>query len=159
MVGGFAWRGRYIGTIRVVPLGQGLAPCEKILRQHSLLTPELSNSSWEVGRLVLAEEYRSSSPEVLKRCMTLTLINHIQRWEGKNFFAACSPILARLYRRFGFSVLVKDAGQGDDGTFSLIHATAESLTRALADEPQELPQDHPAPILARDRTVAELEPA
>ena len=122
--------GEYIGTIRLLPMNQGFAPCEKLVERHGI-PEELIQDSWEVGRLVLGPQYRSG-PESLKRCLFLTLVHLIEHTEVENLFASCTPLLSRLYRRFGFDVMVKDASQDADGTYSLIHGTVPSVLRALA---------------------------
>ena len=109
---------------------EGVAPCEKLLERHCIPW-ELRDESWEVGRLVLAERYRSG-PESLKRCLFLTLVHLIANTNVENLFASCTPVLSRLYRRFGFSVVVKDASQDAQGSYSLIHGTVPSVLRALA---------------------------
>ncbi len=136
MVGAFSCSDVVIGTIRVIPMNCGLTPCESLLQKQSLLSAQYYEDSWEVGRLVLAPQYRSG-PESLKRCLFLTLLHLMQTTEIKNLFASCSPLLARLYRRFGFSVLVKDACQGETETYSLIHGHAPSVLMALATTDEE----------------------
>jgi hypothetical protein len=123
--------GTFIGSIRLIPMNQGLAPCEKMLQRQSLLPAHCYESSWEVGRLVLAPQYRSS-PEALKRCLFLTLLYLVRTCDIENLFATCSPLLGRLYRRFGFSVIVKDACEGTAESFSLIHGPVPVVLRALA---------------------------
>lgn len=108
----------------------GLAPCEKLVERHAI-PEELQQESWEVGRLVLGQQYRSG-PESLKRCLFLTLVHLIEHTEVENLFASCTPVLSRLYRRFGFDVLVKDASRDAEGTYSLIHGTVPNVLRALA---------------------------
>ena len=130
MVGGFLWQGEFIGTIRLLPMTHGLAPCENLLERHAVDT-DLRHEGWEVGRLVLAPQYRSG-PEVLKRCLYLTLVHLIESTSVENLFASCTPVLSRLYRRFGFSVIVREASQDVNGTYSLIHGTVPSVLRALS---------------------------
>ena len=134
-MGAFLRFGDYIGTIRLLPMDHGLAPCEKLVERHDI-APELREGSWEVGRLVLAPRYRSG-PDALKRCLFLTLVHLIENTEVENLFASCTPLLSRLYRRFGFNVIVKDASREDDESYSLIHGTVPEVLRALAGTPQE----------------------
>jgi hypothetical protein len=108
----------------------GLAPCEKILAGKSV-APELLQGSWEVGRLVLAPEYRTH-PELLKTCFFLTLMRFIAATPEANFFASCNALLSRLYRRFGFSMLLKDAIEISGEAFSLIHGTVPTVAAAVA---------------------------
>jgi hypothetical protein len=130
-VGAFLLHGTFIGSIRLIPMDRGLAPCEAILQRQSLLAASYYEASWEVGRLVLAAQYRST-PEALKRCLFLTLLHLVRTHEIQNLFAACTPILCRLYRRFGFTVIVKNACEGTAGPFSLIHGVVPTVLRALA---------------------------
>jgi hypothetical protein len=122
--------GQTIGTIRLIPMTVGLAPCEKLLDRHEVPW-ELRQESWEVGRLVLGQRYRSG-PESLKRCLFLTLVHLIEHTNVENLFASCTPLLSRLYRRFGFDVLVKDASCDGQGSYHLIHGTVPEVLRALA---------------------------
>lgn len=87
--------------------------------------------AWEVGRLVLAPEFRAG-PDQLKRCLFLTLEHLVDTTDIGNLFASCTALLSRLYRRFGFTVLVKDAAIGPEGTYSLIHGEVPTVFRALA---------------------------
>jgi predicted GNAT family N-acyltransferase len=111
-------------------MDQGLAPCEKLLQRHAI-EEELREQSWEVGRLVLAPRYRSG-PDSLKRCLFLTLLHLIDNTDVENLFASCTPLLSRLYRRFGFDVVVKDASCDAEGSYHLIHGTVPQVLRALA---------------------------
>lgn len=141
MVGAFLRFGEYIGTIRVLPMHQGVAPCDKLVERHGA-PQDLMENSWEVGRLVVDPRYRSG-PEFLRRCLFLTIVDMLQHSELENLFASCTPVLARLYRRFGFRVLVKDACQDADGSYSLIHGHMADVLRALAgnDAERELAED------------------
>jgi hypothetical protein len=93
-------------------------------------------ASWEVGRLVLAPHYRSG-PETLKRCLFLTLVHLVRTTEIENIFASCSPLLSRLYRRFGFSVIAKDVGKESADAFSIIHGEVPTVLHALANSAAE----------------------
>ena len=141
LVGAFQRFGETIGTIRLIPMTHGLAPCEKLLRAHDV-APELQQESWEVGRLVIAPRYRTG-PESLKRCLFLTLLHLIENTEVENLFASCTPLLSRLYRRFGFDILVKDASSDAEGSYHLIHGAVPAVLRALAGsrEERELAED------------------
>ena len=130
-MGAFLCRGTYIGTIRLIPMDRGLASCETVLESQSLLPGHYYQGSWEVGRLVLAPQYRTG-PEALKRCLFLALLYLVRNTDIANLFATCNPILGRLYRRFGFSVLVKNACEGSGETYSLIHGDVPTVLRALA---------------------------
>ena len=56
----------------------------------------------------------------------------IEEYPVANFFATSSPLLSRLYRRFGFSMLVKDACRKDGEIYSLIHGNVPSVRMAVA---------------------------
>lgn len=115
---------------------EGLAPCEKLLDLHHI-PEDLRENSWEVGRLVLGQQYRSG-PESLKRCLFLTLVHLIENTNVENLFASCTPLLSRLYRRFGFNVLVKDASRDGEGNhYALIHGSVPDVLRALSNTPQD----------------------
>lgn len=135
-MGAFQCRGTYIGTLRLIPMDRGLAPCEAMLQGQSLVPAHYYESSWEVGRLVLGPQYRAG-PEALKRCLFLALLYLIRNTEIANLFATCNPVLGRLYRRFGFSVLVKNACEGSGQSYSLIHGAVPTVLRALAGNDEE----------------------
>jgi hypothetical protein len=119
-------------------MNRGLAPCDKLVRQHAI--PEsLLDESWEVGRLVLDPQYRSGF-DSLKRLLFLSLVDILDNHPIENLFASCTPVLSRLYRRFGFSVLVKDASQDAEGSYSLIHGHVPEVLRALAATAEERAQ-------------------
>lgn len=128
-------------------MGAGLAPCEKVLAQGGV-DPALLQGAWEVGRLVLAPDYRTH-PEILKTCFFLTLMRFIEATPEANFFASCNALLSRLYRRFGFSMLLKDAVQAGGESFSIIHGTVPTVRQAVAADrapkPAAVPAGVPAP--------------
>ena len=117
-------------------MNQGLAPCEALLDGQSVLPAHCYDASWEVGRLVLAPQYRAG-PAVLKRCLFVTLMHLLRTTQIDNVFAVCTPVLARLYRRLGCSVIMKDACDGSDGSLSLIHGKACDVLLALASNEEE----------------------
>lgn len=113
-------------------MNQGLAPCDQLLETYGHdIDPDKLDKAWEVGRLVLDPRYRAG-PEFLRRCLFLTIVHTLERYELDNLFASCTPVLGRLYRRFGFKVLVKDASSARDGSYSVIHGTVPDVLRALA---------------------------
>lgn len=95
------------------------------------LAPQGMPGAWEVGRLVLAPEFRAG-PDHLKRCLFLTLEHLVDTTDIADLYASCTPVLSRLYRRFGFTVIAKDACTTGEGSYSLIHGTVPSVYRALA---------------------------
>ncbi|RYY93115.1 MAG: N-acetyltransferase [Comamonadaceae bacterium] len=127
--------GAVFGTVRVLPMNLGLAPCDDVLARQPALPAGIRDAAWEVGRLVLAPDYRAG-PELLRRCLALTLLDIVEHDPVRNIFASCRPVLARLYRRFGYSVLVRDIeGAGGDEPYTLIHGPADAVMRAVCDAP------------------------
>lgn len=110
----------------------GLTLTETLLAQSAALMPSLPPASWEVGRLVLAPEYRSD-PEALTRCLYLSLSYLCRHADARNLYASCSHVLGRLYRRFGFSAFAKDVMlAGTQKSYTLIHGHAPQVLEALA---------------------------
>lgn len=132
-------------------MGEGLAPCEKVLAASGV-DAALLQGAWEVGRLVLAPEYRTH-PEILKTCFFLTLMRFIEATPEANFFASCNALLSRLYRRFGFSMLLKDAVQAGGESFSVIHGTVPTVRQAVAADRAPRPATAVPASAAAARTV------
>jgi hypothetical protein len=152
VVGALMRFGDYIGTIRYLPMDQGLAPCEALLRRHRI-APDPQEMSWEVGRLVLAPQFRSG-PDSLKRFLFLTLVDLLEDAPVEYLFASCTPLLSRLYRRFGFSVVVKEASHDAQGSYSLIRGHVPEVLRALAASREERAQVEA--LLARRERIEAL---
>lgn len=122
----------------------GLTLTETLLAQAASPRISLGKGSWEVGRLVLAPEYRRD-PDALKRCLFLSLSYLCSHTEAQNLYASCSHVLSRLYRRFGFSAFAKDVVlEGTEKSYTLIHGYAPHVLNALCgaklDDPQFLQQ-------------------
>lgn len=134
VVGAFDWAGTVFGTIRVLPMGQGVAPCDGLVERAGSVPAELLENAWEVGRLVLDPAHRGG-PDLLRRCLCLTLAHVMDHTDARHFFASCRPALARLYRRFGMEVIVRDLGgcPGDE-PYCLIHGDVDSIERAIGDD-------------------------
>jgi N-acyl-L-homoserine lactone synthetase len=123
-----------VGTLRFVPLLQGLSPLDSLLAGQ----PErsLASGGWEFGRLVLDPDCRSG-PELVRRSIFLGVDFLAQHTDAEHVFASCTPALARLYRRYGFSVISKgDSTGGAAQGYCLIHGEVAEVLRASADEPQ-----------------------
>jgi len=115
-----------------VPIGSGLTLTEKLLAQPGSPRVTMGKASWEVGRLVLAPEYRSD-PDALKRCLFLSLSYLSRHTEAHDLYATCSHVLSRLYRRFGFSAFAKDVLlEGTEKSYTLIQGYAAQVLDALA---------------------------
>lgn len=123
-----------MGTLRFVPLLQGLSPLDPLVAGQ--VDPALTQRSWEFGRLVLDPECRSG-PELVRRSIFLGVRHLAGRTGAQNVFASCTPAHARLYRRYGFSVLTSKvpAGGGAE-SYCLIHGDVQQVLRAAADVPQ-----------------------
>jgi N-acyl-L-homoserine lactone synthetase len=131
-VGVFDLEDETIGTIRIVPLGYQLTLTEMLLPQLGESAPALSPHDWEVGRLVLAPQFRSDV-EALRHCLHLSLSFARANAPVDCLFANCTHVLARLYRRFGFAPFARDVKlPGTDKTYTLIHGCAAEVEMALA---------------------------
>jgi N-acyl-L-homoserine lactone synthetase len=121
-----------IGTLRLVPMHKGLTSLEELLEQRQLIDPATCQSSWEIGRLVLNPDYRSG-PDLVKRCVFLGVSYFAQHTDGQNLFASCSPVLSRLYRRFGLSTIVNNLRvDGTDGSYVLMRGRVSDVLKASA---------------------------
>jgi N-acyl-L-homoserine lactone synthetase len=130
MVGAFELDGAIIGTIRIVPMGYRLTLTDALLEELGS-SELLVGGSWEVGRLVLAPEYRSDV-DTLRHCLFLALTYASERAQVSNLYAACTPLLSRLYRRFGFRQVARDVPlRGTGRTYTLIRGGAARILKAL----------------------------
>lgn len=111
---------------------KGLTSLEELLEQRQLIDPATCQSSWEIGRLVLNPDYRSG-PDLVKRCVFLGVSYFAQHTDGQNLFASCSPVLSRLYRRFGLSTIVNNLRvDGTDGSYVLMRGRVSDVLKASA---------------------------
>jgi hypothetical protein len=121
-----------VGTVRAVPIGYGLTLVEE-LRSHLRAQPGDSYvRGWEMGRLVISPEYRGG-PESLRGFLYLSLsfLNGLS--PVGHLHAACTPALARLYRRFGLDTVAKDVPlPGTGKTYTLIHGPFTRVIAALS---------------------------
>ena len=85
----------------------GLTLTESLLGETEYSNPILYENGWEVGRLVLDPCYRNEQ-DLLKKCLFSTLLYLYENTNIQDFFASCTHVLSRLYRRFGFSIIKKD---------------------------------------------------
>lgn len=114
-----------LATIRFVPCGHRLTAAERIAGDHAHV---LGAGNWEVGRLIVAPGERS--PELLQECLTLALQALIEEREVKNFYAIATPIMARLWRRFGMRPAASLRGaSGRD--FMLVSGPVAAVAAAL----------------------------
>jgi predicted GNAT family N-acyltransferase len=124
-----------IATIRFIPTGHGVTLTERLwlgmITDKDILGPD----SWEVGRLVMAPEYRRA--DLLPRCLALALQEISRRVCVRHFHASCLTRMTRLYRRFGFIPHgVTESRSGKQ--CALIHAKPEAVAAALGVEVAEV---------------------
>jgi len=111
---------------------KGLTLLEKLVQQQQGVDEADLDNSWEFGRLVVDPGYRSG-PDLVRRCVFLGAHCLFQHTDARNIFASCTPVLARLYRRFGFSVLTNNLAVADAGkSYALIHARVADVLAACA---------------------------
>lgn len=139
----FDFRGQLVGTIRAVPIGYGLTLTENLMKTIAREGLDRCDQGWEMGRLVLAPSFRGEI-DVLRHCLYQALSHLNNQAEVGQLFAACTPVLARLYRRFGFGVLERDVAlAGTTKTYSLIAGPFSTVLQALSASCDTLTQDSP----------------
>jgi predicted GNAT family N-acyltransferase len=127
----FDLHGERIGTIRIVPLGRGLTLTEQLFDHLGDTVARPRPGEWEVGRLVLAPEYRSDV-NALRHCLHLALDYACSHGRVDALYATCTHALSRLYRRFGFSVVARDVPLiGTGKAYTLIRGASFDVAAAL----------------------------
>lgn len=127
----FELDGDLIGTVRMVPMGRQLTLTETLCEQLGDAAPALSPADWEIGRLVLAPEHRSDV-NALGRCLYLALNYSCAHTRVDNFYAACTHVLSRLYRRFEFAAFARDVPlAGTEKAYTLIRGNPAQIAQAL----------------------------
>jgi predicted GNAT family N-acyltransferase len=90
------------------------------------------HGDWEVGRLVLAPEYRTDV-DALKHCLFLALEYARTHAPVHRLFASCTHVLSRLYRRFAFTAFAREVPlRGTPKTYTLISGGLNDVGRALS---------------------------
>ena len=129
---GFELGGEWIGTIRIVPLGHQLTLTETLLPHAGPEAPAAGAGDWEVGRLVLAAEYRTDV-EALRHCLRIALEYAGDATRIEHLYATCTHVLGRLYRRFGFGVFARDVQlPGTEKTYTLIRGRSSAVAMGLS---------------------------
>jgi predicted GNAT family N-acyltransferase len=118
--------------MRFVPMRSGLSPLEDMLRTRRDRWTMPEGNNWEFGRLALDPAWRAG-PELLQRCVFLAVSHLVENFDCRNAYASCNHVLSRLYRHFGFSVVLDDvAVPGAERAYHLIHARAADVLRNAA---------------------------
>ena len=127
----FELDGDLIGTVRMVPMGRQLTLTESLCTQLGEAAPALSPVDWEIGRLVLAPEHRSDV-NALGHCLHLALKYSCAHTRVDHFYAACTHVLSRLYRRFEFMAFARDVPlPGTGKAYTLIRGNPRDIANAL----------------------------
>ncbi len=113
-------------------MGHNLTLTETLLDQLGAVAPPREDNDWEVGRLVLAPEFRSDV-DALRRCLFLSLDYASTNAKVHNLYASCTHVLARLYRRFSFSPFAAGVPlAGTEKVYTLIRGHAPQVLNTLA---------------------------
>jgi hypothetical protein len=124
----------------MVPAHYGLTLTEQLLERVDPSFRERWPHGWDAGRLVIAPDYRVGQ-DVLKRCLYLTLLHMLENVEVHNLFGSCTHALSRLYRRFGFNVVARDATlPALEKAYSLIHGEVPEVYAALGTTSHRVPE-------------------
>lgn len=120
--------GEPIATIRFVPSGHGVTGAERLSAHLGEHPDFLGPGNWEVGRLIVAPDERS--PQILGRCLALALAEIVHTRTVQNFYAIATPTMARLWRRFGMTVVAHVSGRS--GTpYVVVRGRVQDVARAL----------------------------
>lgn len=128
IVMGILQDGLPIGTMRFIPGGHGVTLTERWWADVAAGTELLEPNNWEVGRLVMAPEHRRA--DLLPLCMAMCLAELLEHAEVEQFHASCHLLMARLYRRFGFSTHARKLTPSGKEA-ALIHGRVAEVARAL----------------------------
>jgi hypothetical protein len=132
---------KLVGTLRFVPSGLGLTAAERLAGDTGEAGARiLGPGSWEIGRLIVDPEERS--PEMLEQCLTLALEALLEEREVERFYAIATPVMARLWRRWGMRPVAPLRG-ASGREFVLVSGLMSAAAAAL-DVPVVLPQMLPA---------------
>lgn len=113
-------------------MGSGLTLTETLLPQLGQAAPAVADVDWEAGRLVLSPDHRADV-DALRHCLCLSLDHLRHSAEVRRLFAACTPVLGRLYRRFGFLSFARDVPlAGTAKTYTMIAGGCEEVYASLA---------------------------
>lgn len=136
LVFAFEKQNQLIGTVRLLPTGEGLTFMENLFPRESLDFLEDYNNTWEIGRLVLAPDQRGMS--ILSDCLQ-GLSNWL--WENSpvdQIFAVAEPALVRLYRKFAFGPtgLKQDSAGKKKRSYNVITSALSDVLKSFGTNPQ-----------------------
>ena len=132
---------RLLATLRFVPTGHRLTGAERLLESVSFDASILGEGSWEVGRMIMEPEDRH--PDLLVRCLTVTLEELMQLEHVRHFHATTTLAMARLWRRVGMRTVVTTTGSS--GTrYALVHGRVEDVAAALQQSQSRASAEHAA---------------
>jgi predicted GNAT family N-acyltransferase len=115
-----------------VPLGYQLTLTETLIPHAGADVPSTGLGDWEVGRLVLAPEYRTDV-DALRHCLNIALKYACSADRVDHLFATCTHVLSRLYRRFGFAVVAREVPlPGTPKTYTLIRGSSRDVAVGLS---------------------------
>jgi predicted GNAT family N-acyltransferase len=113
-------------------MGHHLTLTERLLEHLGPQGPVPAFGDWEVGRLVLAPEFRSDV-DALRRCLFLALTYACANAPVHALYASCTHVLSRLYRRFAFTAFAKDIPlPGTEKVYTLIRGRSPEVSKALS---------------------------
>lgn len=113
-------------------MGYQLTLTENLLAHLGQDAPAQTSGDWEVGRLVLAPEYRSDV-DALRHCLYIALQYACANARVDYLYASCTHVLGRLYRRFGFTVFAKEVPlAGTQKSYTLIRGASAEVARGLS---------------------------
>jgi predicted GNAT family N-acyltransferase len=99
---------------------------------HSGADVPTGAGDWEVGRLVLAPDYRTDV-HALRHCLEMSLQYACNTARVDHLFATCTHVLSRLYRRFGFSVVAREVPlPGTQKAYTLIRGSSADVAAGLS---------------------------
>lgn len=141
---------RLVATLRFVPSGHGMTGLERLLYRAALPKDIVTPHSCEVGRVVVAPEDRH--PDMLGQCFSLALVEITRMRPVKQFYAIATPLVARLWRRYGMQVAATI--HGVSGTeYKVIQGRAVDVAKALK-LPKNLLMPGPSPAASRAHVAA-----
>ncbi|RZI95582.1 MAG: N-acetyltransferase [Rubrivivax sp.] len=105
---------------------------ERLIHGSADCAVAVDDDDWEMGRLVLDPSFRAG-PDLLRHCMYMALSYLDEQRRVCGLHAACTPMLARLYRRLGFEVVASEVPLARTAkTYTLIHGPFQRVFDALA---------------------------